>query len=474
MRIAYQGIPGSNSEAACKEFVENRNLASPVYLPAVHSAGVVELLKSGKADYGVLATQNLVAGPVLETREALSTLSYRIVDALWLPIHHCMYVKHAGIDKIGRIASHVQALGQCAGNLSRRFPGVPLQEVDDTALGAQYVAEGRLPEDTAVLCRKNAGEAFGLHLVAENLEDDSRNMTEFFLIQPIRRVSKTVIVCGLGLIGGSMAKAIKQHTDCTVLGWNRTRSVAEQALRDGTIDRIAEDADFASCDMLIPALYPEATLAFLKEKVPVMKQGSVVVDLVGVKARLVEEIGALAAEHGVRYTGGHPMAGLARGGYGRSFPDLYRGASMILVPTVATAPGDIETLSEFFRGLGFGMIKVCSAETHDHMIAHTSQLAHVVSNSYVKSPVSSAYCGFSGGSYKDMTRVACLNEKVWTELFLWNRTALLTEIDDLIANIAHLRDALETQDADRLEALLREGREAKERIDALNPDQPSD
>ncbi len=474
MRIAYQGIPGSNSEAASKVFVENRNLDAPVYLPAVHSAGVVELLSSGKADYGVLATQNLVAGEVLETKKALSDFSYRIVDAQWLPVHHCLFVKHPGVAKIGRIASHVQALGQCAHNLSRRFPGIPLQEMEDTAIAARYLADGRLPEDTAVLCRKNAGESFGLHLVAENLEDDSRNMTEFMLIQPIRRMSKTIIVCGLGLLGGSMAKAIKRHTDCTVLGWNRTRSVAEQALHDGAIDKIAEDADFASCDMLIPVLYPEATLAFLKEKVPAMKPGSVVVDLVGVKTRLVEEIGALAAKHGVRYTGGHPMAGLARAGYERSFADLFRGASMILVPTAATAPGDVEELSDFFRGLGFGTINVCNAETHDHMIAHTSQLAHIVSNSYVKSPVSSAYSGFSGGSYKDMTRIACLNEKVWKELFLWNRAALLPEIDDLIANMTHLRDAIEAQDADRLETLLREGREAKEHIDALNPSQPSD
>lgn len=421
-----------------------------------------------------MATQNLVAGTVLETKDALRDFSYRTVDAQWLPVHHCLFVKRPDVRTISCIASHVQALGQCAGTLAKRFPGVALREVEDTAIAARYLADGRLPEDAAVLCRKNAGEAFGLHLLAENLEDDPRNMTEFILLKPIRRLSKTVIVCGLGLLGGSMAKAIKKHTDCTVLGWNRTRSVAEQALRDGAIDKIAEESDFASCDMLIPVLYPEATLAFLREKVPVMKKGSVVVDLVGVKTRLVEEIGALAARYGVRYTGGHPMAGLARAGYERSFAELFRGASMILTPTAATAPGDIEELSLFFRDLGFGTIKVCGAETHDHMIAHTSQLAHVASNSYVKSPVSSAYNGFSGGSYKDMTRIACLNEKVWTELFLWNRDALLPEIDDLIANMTHLRDAIDARDADRLETLLREGREAKERIDALNPDQPSD
>ena len=331
-----------------------------------------------------------------------------------------------------------------------------------------------LPENAAVLCRKNAGEAFGLHLVAENLEDDSRNMTEFILIKPVRLISKTVIVAGLGLLGGPMAKAIKKYTDCRVLGWNRTRAVAEKALADGAVDAIAEDADFESCDMLIPVLYPEATLAFLKDKIPVMKKDALVVDLVGVKTRLVNELGPLAHAHGVRYTGGHPMAGLAKAGYDRSFADLYQGTSMILVPTAATAAGDIDELSRFFRGLGFGKIKICSAETHDRMIAHTSQLAHIVSNSYVKSPVSANYNGFAGGSYKDMTRIACLNEKVWKELFIWNRESLLPEIDDLIANMSLLRDAIAAGDAAALEGILRRGREAKERIDAVNPDQPSD
>ena len=142
--------------------------------------------------------------------------------------------------------------------------------------------------------------------------------------------------------------------------------------------------------------------------------------------------------------------------------------------TAATAPGDLEELTAFFRNVGFGVVKVTSGEVHDRMIAHTSQLAHVVSNSYVKSPVSSSYSGFTGGSYKDMTRIACLNEKVWTELFLWNRDALLPEIDDLLKNITNIRNAIEAEDAKRLETLLREGREAKERIDAVNPDQPSD
>jgi len=473
MRIAYQGIPGCNSEEASEVFATNQGFVDPEYIPAVHSAGVIEMLRKGQADYGVMATRNLMAGEVTESSEALKGLSYRTVDAQWISIHHCLFVKNEGC-RIDRIASHVQAFGQCRKNLRKKYPGAELVEVEDTAIAARYLAEGKLPDNTAVICRKNAGEMFGLHLVEENLEDDPRNMTEFVLVKPVHQMSKVVIVAGLGLMGGSMAKALRKYTDCVILGWNRTRSVAEKALEDGTIDAIATDEDFRKCDMLIPVLYPEATIKFLEEKIPIMKAGSVVVDLVGIKTSVTKAAGPLAAQYGVRYTGGHPMAGKPQGGYDRSDADLYRGASMILVPTEATAPGDVEELGKFFRGLGFGYIQVCSPEIHDRMIAHTSQLAHVVSNSYVKSPVSANYVGFTGGSYKDMTRVAGLNEEVWSELFLLNKEALLPEIDDLIRNITNIRDAIEKNDHEKLCSILREGREAKEHIDAANPSQPSD
>ena len=285
---------------------------------------------------------------------------------------------------------------------------------------------------------------------------------------------KTVIVAGLGLIGGSMAKAIKKNTGCRVLGWNRTRAVAERALAEGAIDAIAGEADLAACDLLIPAMPPAATEAWLLETIPKLRPGTLAVDLVGVKSRIVASVAPAAKRHGVRFTGGHPMQGLAHAGYDRSFAELYDGASMILVPTEATMPGDLELLGAFFLRTGFGRITVAGAEQQDRMIAHTSQLAHIVSNSYVKSPVSASYVGFTGGSYKDMTRIACLDETIWKELFIWNRDALLPEIDGLIGGMTQLRNAIEAEDYDALERLLREGRLAKERIDAANPDQPSD
>lgn len=474
MKIGYQGIEGSNSEASAKSMAARLGWTGVEYVPLVHSRGVVEALLADEVDYGVMATLNHVAGVVQETETALRGLNYRMLALDCIPIHHCLFVKDPSVTEIHTIASHIQALQQCRDTLTRDYPAVRWREEEDTAIAARHLAEGLLPPDTGVLCRRDAGEAFGLHLVRENLEDDAENATEFELIRLSRKgPDKLVVVAGLGLLGGSMAKAFKRYTGYTVYGWNRTRSVAEAALAEGAIDGIADDGTLAQCDLLIPVLYPEATIEFLRRVIPLMKRGAQVVDLVGVKQRLVEEIAPVALAHGIRYTGGHPMAGLARTGYERSFPDLFQGASMILVPTEATVPGDLEALEGLFAQVGFRRVRVCDAQTHDRMIAHTSQLAHIVSNSYVKSPVSPDYVGFAGGSYKDMTRIACLNERVWKELFLLNREGLLPEIDLLIRNMSELRAAIANGDGERLEALLRQGREAKERIDALNPDQPS-
>ena len=279
---------------------------------------------------------------------------------------------------------------------------------------------------------------------------------------------KLIVVAGLGLEGGSMAKALKQHTDHLIYGWNRTVSVAERALAEGTIDGIADEEILAKCDLLIAVLYPEATIEYLKRVIPLMKKGSQVVDLVGVKEAVVDAVVPVALAHGVHFTGGHPMSGQPRTGYNQSYAGLFKGASMILVPTAATAEGDMEDLGALFLQAGFGRIKVCDAKTHDRMIAHTSQLSHVVSNSYVKSPASAQSLGYAGGSYRDMTRTASLNETVWAELFLLNREALLAEIDQLIDHISEVRTALAAGDRTQLEAVLREGREIKDRIDARN------
>lgn len=277
-------------------------------------------------------------------------------------------------------------------------------------------------------------------------------------------MKKTVVVAGLGLMGGSMAMAFKEHTNWTVCGWNRTRAVAEKALEQGVIDAIADEETIARCDLLIPVLYPAATINFLKRIIPTMKPGARIVDLVGVKTSVIDELEPVAIAAGIHYTGGHPMAGKEVAGFDNADADLYRGASMILVPTASTAPGDVDWLSELFIQLGFGMVKICDKYEHDRMIAHTSQLCHVVSNCYVKSPSSPNHKGFSAGSYRDMIRVAGVNEVLWTDLFLTNRDALLEELDIFVSDLLKVRNALANRDEEEMKRLLKQGRLIREKI----------
>ncbi len=277
-------------------------------------------------------------------------------------------------------------------------------------------------------------------------------------------MKKTVVIAGLGLMGGSMALAFKKHTDWVVYGWNRTRSVAEKALERGAIDAIADDSHIARCDLLIPVLYPQATVDLLRRVMPTMKPGAQIVDLVGVKTQVIDALEPLALSCGLHYTGGHPMAGKEVAGFDNAEAELYEGASMILVPTASTGEGEMEQLTALFLQLGFGMVRVCDKFEHDRMIAHTSQLCHVVSNCYVKSPSSPNHRGFSAGSYRDMIRVAGVNEVLWTDLFLSNRDALLEELDIFVSDLLKVRKALAESDAAEMEKLLKEGRLIKEQI----------
>jgi len=272
------------------------------------------------------------------------------------------------------------------------------------------------------------------------------------------------VIAGLGLMGGSMAMAFKAHTDWTVYGWNRTRTVAEKALAQGAIDGIADEETIAACDLLIPVLYPEATIDFLRRIIPTMKPGAKIVDLVGVKTKVIDALESIALAHDIHYTGGHPMAGKEVAGFDNAEAKLYAGASMILVPTAATAPGEIEELTALFLQLGFGMVKLCDKFEHDRMIAHTSQLCHVVSNCYVKSPSSPNHKGFSAGSYRDMIRVAGVNEVLWTDLFMTNRDALLEELDIFVSDLLKVRKALSEENRNEMQELLKEGRLIKEKI----------
>ena len=272
-------------------------------------------------------------------------------------------------------------------------------------------------------------------------------------------------VIGMGLIGGSMAKAIKQKTEHTVLGWDGSEQVRHSATLAEGIHAILEGGDPTDCDMVIIALYPEAVVEYVKKFAHKFKKGAIVVDCAGVKREVCGPLQAVAAEQGFLFCGAHPMAGIERSGFTYSTASLFEGATMILTPYTGTDIAPMNDLSFFFKSLGFARMQVATDEEHDRMIAYTSQLAHVVSSAYIKSELSPKFKGFSAGSFHDMTRVAKLNETMWTELFLDNSDFLADEIDDLIVRLQGYSKVIREKDKEKLKAMLKEGKEKRLAVD---------
>lgn len=275
----------------------------------------------------------------------------------------------------------------------------------------------------------------------------------------------TVGVVGLGLIGGSLAKAIKYNTDNTAIGCDIDGNVVLKAKLLGAIDDEMTEQKIPECDIIITGLYPEATKKYITENAKKFKKGAIVLDTCGVKTYVCEDMYRVAKENGFTFVGAHPMAGLHLSGFEHSKVTMFSNASMLLVPSPDTGINELDTVRKLFSKIGFTNIQNTTPEEHDRIIAFTSQLAHVVSNAYVKSPSAKLHKGFSAGSYRDLTRVAKLNEVMWTELFLENRENLAFEVDTIIENLKQYSKALKENDARTLEKLLRDGRICKEQID---------
>lgn len=269
-------------------------------------------------------------------------------------------------------------------------------------------------------------------------------------------------IVGLGLIGGSLAKAAKERTGHTVLGFDRDGGIMEDALACGAIDGALDSPALKDCQIVLVALYPQAAVDYILAHQADFGASTIVADCCGVKEVVCSPCQAAAEKQGFTFIGGHPMAGIERSGFAYSKADLFSGASMVLTPPEKTDPAAVEFLSAFCRELGFGRIQLSTPKEHDRMIALTSQLAHVLSSAYVKSPAALDHAGFSAGSFKDMTRVARLNENMWTELFFDNRPALLEEIEGLVQRLEQYAQALRQNDREAMRLLLKEGRQRKE------------
>lgn len=269
----------------------------------------------------------------------------------------------------------------------------------------------------------------------------------------------TVGVVGLGLIGASVAKTVRKHTDFAVLGYDLNAGVMENARLDGTIDGEL-DLSIDKCDIVIVALYPDDIVKFVKKNAENLKD-TIVIDCGGTKTKVCRELFPVAKQYGFTFIGGHPMAGIEKSGYDYSTDSLFDGAFMIMVPPEDLDARTLDYAKMFFISLGFYRITVTTAEEHDKIIAYTSQLAHIASSAYVKSPTSLQNLGFSAGSFKDMTRVAYLNENMWSELFLQNKDFLLGELRVLIDNLTEYHKAISEGDIETLMALLTDGKQKR-------------
>lgn len=273
-------------------------------------------------------------------------------------------------------------------------------------------------------------------------------------------------VVGLGLIGGSFAKAYKK-AGWEVLAFDTDESMLHFSMLSEVVDGKLTDEELSDCDLIFVCTYPEAILSFMEEKGPLIGTKPVVIDSCGTKRNVVSRCLEIADKYGFTYVGGHPMAGTQYSGFKYSKDDMFKGATMVIVPKATDDIRFLDKVKKLLAPCEFGAVTITTAESHDEIIAFTSQLAHIVSNAYMKSPTARNHKGISAGSYRDLTRVAWLNPEMWAQLFLDNDDNLMKEVDEIIKNLTDYRDALKARDKEELVRLLDEGRRIKEEVDGV-------
>ena len=271
-------------------------------------------------------------------------------------------------------------------------------------------------------------------------------------------------ILGLGLIGGSMARAYSKAGH-HVMAVEKDSSMLEFAQLAGIISEPLTDDNIGSCDLILLAIFAEGSARWLEENACSISKDALVIDCCGIKEQICAIGFSLAQKYGFTFIGGHPMAGSHHSGLKYSRSNLFQGAPMVLVPPRFDDPQLLQRAVDALAPCRFGSFSVTTAQEHDRMIAFTSQMPHIVSNAYIKSPTAATHKGFSAGSYKDLTRVAWLNPPMWAELFLSNRENILKELDFYIDSLSQYREAIETEDEAQLIRLLDEGRKRKEEVD---------
>lgn len=274
----------------------------------------------------------------------------------------------------------------------------------------------------------------------------------------------TVGILGLGLIGGSLARAytLQGHT---VYAIQRNADMLAFAMLAGAVHGRLDDSTIPECDLVLLAIYPDGSASWLEQNAHLIKSDALVIDCCGIKQEICDRCFPLAEKHGFTFVGGHPMAGTQFSGFKHSRSNMFVNAPMVLVPPRFDDMDLLDRVKDALEPCGFGSFSVTTAAEHDRLIAFTSQMPHVISNAFIKSPTASSHKGFSAGSYKDLTRVAWLNAQMWAELCMENRENMLFELSCYIENLEAYKQALENRDLEQLTALLDEGKKRKEEVD---------
>lgn len=271
-------------------------------------------------------------------------------------------------------------------------------------------------------------------------------------------------ILGLGLIGGSMARAYRKAGH-TVYACEQDESMLSFAKLAGVVCDALDETTVGQCDLILLAIYPAGCISWLEQNAHLIAPNTLVMDLCGTKQHVCDHCFPLAQKFGFTFVGGHPMAGSHFSGFKNSRSSLFQGAPMVLVPPRYDDIQLLQQVKDLLASCNFGQFSVTTAQEHDKLIAFTSQMPHILSNAYIKSPTAQNHKGFSAGSYKDLTRVAWLNPQMWAELCLENRENMLFELDCYLQSLQTYRDALENEDTETLIALLDEGRRRKEEVD---------
>lgn len=276
-------------------------------------------------------------------------------------------------------------------------------------------------------------------------------------------MKKKIVLVGLGLIGGSLAKALKANTRHEVLGIDTDEASLLDACACGAVDRKATQTDLKEADILYLCVYPEAAVEFVRQYGKCLKPSCIVTDTCGIKQEVCRALKEEQEKYGFLFVAGHPMAGKEFSGFSASDPSIFVGASYLVAPCGAPEWA-VKEISELAGAMGFGRVVLTTPEQHDRVIAFTSQVPHVLACAYVMSPRCREHQGFSAGSYRDVSRVARINEVLWSRLFLDNREALVEELDTLLKNVEKIRNAVAEKDEKKLRELLHTAAKIKEEV----------